>query len=318
MGRIRTFALLLFAWGTATMTMAQDSQTAYNFLRLPMSAHAAALGGDNISLIEDDAALMFNNPALLGSVSDKTIGLNFMTYMQGAVVAGASFNRTVGERASWGATAQYADYGKMKETDLNNTQLGEFTAKDIAVAGLFSYELTDKLVGGIAAKVITSYIGKYNSLAVGIDLGLNYYNPDQDLSLSIAARNLGGQLNAYHDDYERMPMDLQIGATKRLKGAPFRLSASLVDMTHYDYKFINHLAVGVDILLSPTIWIGGGYNFRRAKEMTLRNGDDEESSHGAGLSLGAGLQLERFKLNLAYAKYHVSSNSIVINLALNI
>ena len=35
---------------------AQESQTEYNFLRLPMSAHAAALGGDNISLIEDDEA----------------------------------------------------------------------------------------------------------------------------------------------------------------------------------------------------------------------------------------------------------------------
>ncbi|MBR6962664.1 MAG: type IX secretion system protein PorQ [Prevotella sp.] len=297
---------------------AQDSQTAYNFLRLPMSAHAAALGGDNISLIEDDAALMFNNPALLGSVSDKTIGLNFMTYMQGAVVAGASFNRTAGERASWGATAQYANYGKMKETDEYNTILGDFSAKDIALTGLFAYELTDHLVGGIAAKFITSYIGDYNSLAVGVDLGLNYYHPESDLSLSIVAHNLGGQVKAYHDDYERMPMDLTLGATKRLKGAPFRLSASLVDMTHYDYKFIHHLALGVDILLGPTIWVGGGYNFRRAKEMTVRNGDDEESSHGAGLSLGAGLQLERFKLNLAYAKYHVSSNSIVINLALNI
>ena len=42
---------------------------------------------------------------------------------------------------------------------------------------------------------------------------------------------------------------------------------------------------------------------------------DGESSHGAGLSLGAGLQLERFKLNVAYGKYHVSSSSILVNLA---
>lgn len=64
---------------------AQESQTQYNFLRLPVSAHAAALGGDNITIIEDDPTLTFNNPALLGSVSDKTMNLNFMTYMQGAV-----------------------------------------------------------------------------------------------------------------------------------------------------------------------------------------------------------------------------------------
>lgn len=43
--------------------------------------------------------------------------------------------------------------------------------------------------------------------------------------------------------------------------------------------------------------------------------DNEESNHGAGLSFGAGLQLERFKLQLAYGKYHVSSSSITVNLS---
>ena len=45
--------------------------------------------------------------------------------------------------------------------------------------------LTDKLVGGITAKFITSYIGDYNSIAMGVDLGMNYYDSDRDLSLSL-------------------------------------------------------------------------------------------------------------------------------------
>ena len=67
----------------------QESQTDYNFLRLPVSAHAAALGGDNITIIEDDPTLIFNNPALASSVSDKTINLNYMTYMEGTKTASA-------------------------------------------------------------------------------------------------------------------------------------------------------------------------------------------------------------------------------------
>jgi hypothetical protein len=45
--------------------------------------------------------------------------------------------------------------------------------------------------------------------------------------------------------------------------------------------------------------------------------DDSEgaSSHGAGFSAGAGLQLERFKLHVAYGQYHVSTSSILINLS---
>jgi hypothetical protein len=37
---------------------AQESKTVYNFLRLPVSAHAAALGGENISIDDDDPTLV--------------------------------------------------------------------------------------------------------------------------------------------------------------------------------------------------------------------------------------------------------------------
>ena len=95
----KTVFLLLLPLFAATVK-AQESQTVYNFLRLPVSAHAAALGGYNITIIEDDPTLVFHNPALLASVSDKTINLNYMNYMSGVNVASASFNRIVKEKAS--------------------------------------------------------------------------------------------------------------------------------------------------------------------------------------------------------------------------
>lgn len=306
--------LVLFLMLFVLHIHAQESQTEYNFLRLPVSAHAAALGGENITIIEDDAALIFSNPALLSSVSDKTIGLNYMNYMSGANTASATFNRVVKDKASWAASAQYMDYGTMREVDENNIQTGEFSAKDISIAGYFSYMLTDRLVGGIAAKFITSYLGDYNSIAMGVDLGLNYYDPEREWSLSLVAKNLGGQLKAYNEDYEKMPIDVQLGVSKKFANAPFRFSATLTDLTHWDYRFINHLAAGVDVMLSNTIWIGAGYNFRRADEMKIQSSDGK-SSHGAGISFGVGVQLERFKLNLAYGKYHVSSSSIIVNAA---
>ena len=299
----------------AAVSYAQESQTAYNFLRLPISAHAAALGGDNITIIEDDPSLMFSNPALLSSVSDKSLNLNFMTYMAGATTASASFNRIIKEKASVAVMAQYMDYGKMKEYDANNVQTGEFSAKDIAVSGVFSYILGEKFVGGITAKVINSYIGDYSSWAVGVDLGLNYYDPDHEWSVSLVAKNLGGQLSAYDEEYEKMPLDVQLGVSKRFSALPFRLSATLVDLNHWGYSAINHLVVGADILFSQQVYVAVGYNLRRADEMKTLKGTDEESSHMAGLSFGAGLQLERFKLQLAYGKYHVSSSSLLVNVS---
>lgn len=292
--------------------VAQESRSAYNFLRLPVSAHAAALGGDNITIIDDDQMLIFSNPALLASVSDKTISLSYMNYMAGTSMAGAAFNRVVKEKASWAASAQYIGYGTMRQTGTDGTQLGEFSAKDIAVAGYFSYMLSERIVGGITAKFVTSYIGNYSSIGMGVDLGLNYYDPDHDWSVSLVGKNLGGQLKAYDDEYDPMPIDIQLGVSKRFAHTPFRVSATLVDLNHWNYKFTNHLVVGIDAALSESIWLGAGYNFRRANEMNIDDADGG-GTHGAGLSFGAGLNLQRFKLNIAYGKYHVSSTSLMLN-----
>lgn len=311
---MKKVAIILLLALVALDIHAQDSRTEYNFLRLPVSAHAAALGGDNVSIIEDDEALIFSNPALLSSVSDKTINFNYMNYMSGVNMLSAAFNKTVKERASWAGSAQYIDYGSMKETDADNVQTGEFKAKDIALAGYFSYMLTDRLAGGIAMKFVTSYIGDYNSIGMGVDLGVNYYDDARGWSVSAVVKNLGGQLKAFTDNYERMPIDVQIGASKSFETFPMRLSASLVDLNHWDYRFANHIVVGAEFIIAPSIWIGGGYSFRRAHEMKIAS-TDGESSHGAGLSFGGGLNLDRFKVNLAYGKYHVSSSSLTINVA---
>ncbi len=305
------FALLLTLSSLASHAQ-DESQTGYNFLRLPVSAHAAALGGDNISLIEDDETMIFHNPALLSSVSDKTINLNYMNYMSGVNTASAAFNRVAKERASWAVSGQYLDYGKMKEMDENNVQTGEFSARDISMAGYFSYLLTNHLAGGIAAKLITSFIGDYSSVGFGVDLGLNYFDDKHNWSVSLVAKNLGGQLKAFNETYDKMPLDVQIGVSKSFATLPLRLHATLVDINHPKYKAINHLVLGADFLLSDQFWIGGGYNFRRANEMKIQS-TDKKSIHGAGLSLGAGLNLNRFKLNVAYGKYHVSSSSLLFN-----
>lgn len=298
----------------ALLVKAQESQTVYNFLRLPVSAHVAALGGDNTTITDDDATLIFHNPALINHVTDRTLNLNIMTYMEGSTTASASFIRAAGERGTWGVSGQYISYGTIKETTATGEQTGEFSARDCALGGSFAYALIDKFYGGITAKFVTSYIGRFSSVAAGVDLGLNYYDSDNELSVSAIARNLGGQLSAYEDEFERMPLDLQIGVTKRLLRSPLRLSASLVRLNYWEKGFGHHLVIGADIILSPQFYIAAGYNALRASEMKISESDGS-SAHGAGLSLGGGLQLQRLKLQVAYAKYHVSASSLLFNIS---
>ena len=98
-------------------------------MELPFSSHASALGGDNISIIEDDITMAIHNPALLSCVTDKTLNLNYMNYIDGVGVGSATFSRTLGERSTWAVAAQYVNYGNFKETTDEDVELGTFSAK---------------------------------------------------------------------------------------------------------------------------------------------------------------------------------------------
>ena len=293
---------------------AQEDNSVFQFLKLPFSAHAASLGGENITVVEDDITMAVQNPALLSCVSNNTINFNYMFYMDGVKVASAAYSRVFGERSSWAVTAQFVDYGKMKEYTEENLYLGDFSAKDIAIGGIYSYDLSDYWSGGVKANLIYSKYANYNSFAMGVDLGLNYYNEYKDFSFSVACRNLGGQIVAFNDRHEKLPINLQVGITKRLAHAPFRVSATLYNLSDWkNSKFLNHCALGIDFIPTETFYLALGYNFQRGDEMKI-NG----SSHWAGLTAGAGIQIKSFKFGASYGKYHIRASSFLFNLAMTL
>lgn len=298
-----------------TLAQAQDGSTVFNFLRLPYSAHATALGGENISIIEDDLTMALHNPALLSYVSDKTLNLNYMTYFEGTKTASAAFARLFGARSSWAAAVQYVDYGSSDERNEEGSVLGYYSAKDILMSAIYTYDLSDSWSGGVKTNFIYSTYGKYNSFGIGVDLGLNYYKEENGLSLSLTARNLGGQIVAFDETHEKLPFDLQAGISKMLAHAPFRFSATLYQLTRWrnktDKNIANHLVIGADYIPTNNFYVSLGYNFRRAKEMKIA-----DSSHWAGLTFGAGIHIKRIKLGVAYAKYHTTTSSLLFNLAI--
>lgn len=324
MSRKSLITLLMIFCAAFTSSMAQESTSVFNFLNLPASSHATALGGKNISVIEDDISLAFHNPALLSSVSDKTMGLNFMTFMKGAKNGSASYAQHVGARGTWGAGVQFVGYGSMQETSAAGEVLGKMSALDMAISGTYSYMLGERWAGGASGKFIYSHYGEFTSCALAVDLGVNYFLEEKDFSLSAAARNIGGQVKAFGDHHERLPFDLEVGFTKGLGHAPIKFSLTLVDLTRWssdDYYsagkktsagriFTNHFNMGVDITPTKLFYIAAGFNFRRAYEMKAAG-----SSHAAGLTFGAGLNLRRFKLGMAYGKYHVGAPTLAFSLA---
>lgn len=305
----RCFAVsLFFAW--SIMTHAQNGANAYEYLDIPISAHSAALGGQNISSVEDDISLIYTNPALLVNVSHNTLALDFTSYIASTKKLGAAFARQAGEHTTWAVGAQYLSYGEMDETDNLGNSLGKFSPSDICIQGTFSYLMSEYWSGAVTAKMLYSKYGEYNAFAIGVDLGLNYYNPDAGMSLSFVGRNFGGQLDPLYEKRETLPFDFAVGISKNLGHAPIRLSLTFDDLTHWhNINFIQHCIIGADVFLGKAVWVGVGYNFRRAHEMKIADG----SSHMAGFSVGGGLNVKKFKLGLAWGKYHIAASSITAN-----
>lgn len=311
-------SILLFA------TEVHGQTSVFDFLHLPTSSHAMALGGKNISLIEDDASLIFQNPALMSSVSDKTLNFNFLTYMQGSKAGSISFVGAQGDRGSWGAMAQFVGYGSIRETDEMGNITGTTGALDMSLAGGYSYMLSDRWVGGVHGKFLYSNYADYSSIALAVDLGLNYFNDENDLSFSVVAANLGGQVSAFGETAESLPMDLQLGLSKGLGRLPLRIHLMFYDMFHWSKAyyapdgnvkgfqlFANHLNLGADLTLwQGRMWIGLGYNFRRGFEMKAAG-----SSHAAGLTVGAGINIKKIKVGMAYGNYHTGAPTLSFTVA---
>lgn len=306
---------------------AQEGNNVFSFLNMPTSAHATAHGGRNISLVEDDISLIFHNPALMANVSDRTIGVNFLTYMQGVKTGSAAYCQAQGERGTWGVGALFQGYGSMKETSADGQELGTFGALDMCLSGGYCYAFNDYWVGGAAGKFIYSGYGEFSSVALGVDLGLSYFNEDHDLSFGFAARNLGGQIKRFGDYGEKLPVNLEAGMSIGLGHAPINVTLTLVDLTCWsqdDYYsvdgevsggriFTNHINFGVDFRPWRSVYVAMGYSFRRGYEMSAAG-----SSHAAGLSFGAGVTLKKFQAGFSYAKYHVSMPTFAISLSYSI
>ena len=323
---MKRFFIYLYIICSTTLLHAQDAGTAFQFLQLPTSSHAAALGGDNISIIENDAELSYHNPALLTNAYGRMLGFSYMNYLQRTNALGAGYTMKVGERSMLGLKAQYLDFGSMKNTDADGNILGNFSAKDMVVMGTFSFDFSDRFTGGVNSKIIYSNYEQVYSLALGVDLGINYYNPDKMLSLSVVARNLGGQVKTYDEIHETLPFNLLAGFSKDFTHAPIRLSVTLTDLHKWRAEdfynssdnswsaiLLKHFIIGADIFPTATTYLSLGYNFLRHSE--LKNNARRSFE---GITLGAGLQLRNMKIGVSYGKYHIAASSLMMNFAIEL
>jgi len=312
-----------------------DSSPAYNYLNIPSSAHTYGLGGVNISTVDDDINAVDQNPALLGPEFESQIGINYMRYIAGSNFAGARCGTAAGEHGAWSVGIQYYGYGEMDRTDISGNITGSFSPKDVAFSGMYSHDITDRLRGGINLKFLYNAYGDYSAMAIATDLGLNYYDPESDLSLSAVIANLGGQVKRFDSHYDRLPIDVRLGWTKSFGTFPVRFSITAWNLTkwHLPYyetgdgtstdklkikdsfgsNLFRHLIFAADFVPSDKFHIGIGYNYKTRTDMSTYS-----RSFLSGFSVGAGIRVSSFGIGVALSQPHSGATTFMFNLSTNL
>lgn len=320
---------------TAFPVLAQESKSAYNWLSITSSSRIYGLGGLNISLVDDDIQNIDQNPALLGQEMSGQIALNYMHYVGGSNLAGLRYGHSVGERGAWAASLQYFGYGSVKETLPDGTIVGDFSPKDVAFGGSYSHDITDRLRGGIALKFLYSGYADYTALALATDLGINYYDPDRDASLSLVLANLGGQVKRFDQTYDRLPFDVRLGWSQSFGTFPVRFSVTAWNLTKWKLPYVEtgdgsqdnelkvkdsfgsnlfrHLVFGADLISSPNYYIGIGYNYKTRTDMATYS-----RNFISGWSLAGGFKGRGFGVGVAFAQPHTGATTFMLNLNLNL
>lgn len=325
--------ILLILVTIALPTQAQikgAGSSVFNFLNLPVSSRLNALGGENVSIADDDISMAFVNPALLTPHTDKVLQLNYAYYLAGTMFGSVMYGHNYKENY-FAAGIHYLDYGQMQYADEMGNLLGTtFTAKDICVNLMCARQLGPMFRIGATIKPIFSVYEQYTSFALGADVGGHFQTPDSSLHIGLALRNIGWQLKSFYEDdwgqhTEALPLNLELGLSYRLAHAPIRFSLTLHNLQRWNIAPMETTIKWYDMLFRHTIWavdiapksekfyLTISYNHRRQAEMNIA-----EVRSMAGLAVGAGIRIHKFRIGVAISQYTKSNLTYQVSLSTDI
>jgi len=324
------------------MAMAQKGgESTYSFLGLTNSARVAALGGEVVSLMDDDINLIFHNPSLLTEGMHNHLNLNYVDYFAGVNYGYAAYGYSLEGIGNFAAGMHYVDYGTFDRTDELGQSMGTFRASEYALNLVYSRSIIDTfLTAGVNLKPIFSSFEQYSSLGVALDAGITYYNPRTLTTLGLVVKNLGTQITSYAGTREKLPFEIQAGITQGLAHAPFRFSFTLQQLERWDLtyqttnegdynslggeieksgfdqfgdKLMRHLVFGVEFMLGQNFHLDMGYNYKRRQEMKVN------ARPGAvGFSWGFGFKISKFHFAFGRASYHLVGGTSHFSLTTNL
>lgn len=334
------FFILIFA---ITAKAQIGGTSTFQQLNLSSSARIASLGGENISINDNDLNFVYQNPALLNDTMDNNFALNYSNYFSDVNYGYLSYSKNFSKIGNIAFGFFNVNYGDFKKTDETGVILGDFNCKDYVLNVAWSKILANNLTAGIEFKPLFSQYDSYNSFGIAFDLGANYFK--NGLSIGVVANNIGIQIKPFvKGNIEPMPFEIQAGISQKLKHAPFRFSLTLHNIQKYDLTYVNpnaenkyssliddttstngnsigniadnlmrHVVLGVELMPSKNFFINFGYNYKVRQEMKI-------STRGSivGFTWGFGIKISKFRISYSNGIQHLAGHSNYFSITTNL
>lgn len=349
---MKKLATYLFILGNLSLAAQIGGLKSYSFLSLPGPARANALSGAAIAIWDNDVNLGYGNPALLHPGSARQLSFNHVNFVSDLNYGNFAWARQLKQFGTMGLGLQYFSYGKFDGRDEYDVSTGTFKAADyslnISIAKPVNKD--SSLSIGATLKTIYSHYESYSSVGNAVDVGLTYHDK-KNMVISLLAKNYGRMWKSYSTTgtNEPLPFDLQLGFSKKVSKAPFRLIVQYDQLLKWDLtytttvnqstsdpfgtqttaktdkeirnekiskgldRFGRHITLATEIILGKNVFVRVGYNFRKGKELSL---PDKRAVNG--FSAGFGVKIMKFHFNYAYSKYALNGNSHTFGITTNL
>lgn len=200
-----------FAWGGSFSRDARGTSAA-SFLKLPVSARSAGLGGA-VTALEGDAASLAWNPAGLASLKGHQAMLSHSPYLdQTAYSNGIYAQQGLGGGMAVGLS--YFDSGSIDETESDTgATVGSFHPADGAASVGYGRRIHGWAMGLAGKFVTTRVVNSDSTFAADVGLLAPGFWANRVL-VGAAAKNLGGTLTLA-DTSHPLPLEFSLGAVVR-------------------------------------------------------------------------------------------------------
>jgi hypothetical protein len=319
----------------------------FSFLNLSPSARISGLGGNLITVMDDDVNLAYHNPGLLNASMHQQLAFSHGFLFEGIQQGYAGFGHHAGK---WNTTfhtgIQYVRYGVFDYTDEFGNEGGTFKAAEYAITLGAARQVDERLSIGANAKLITSQLESYHSLGIAADLAAVYFDTARQLTFTVVMRNVGTQLSTYRSgNREPLPFDFQAGVSKRLQYLPFRFSVIYHHIQRWNLlyddpnrtesnnifagndpverskvslffdNFFRHFIFNGELLIGQreSLRLRVGYNHFLRQELQVEN-----YRSLSGFTFGAGIRISRFRLDYGRSNYHLAGGLNHLSISTNL